>query len=172
MALIATLVVGANGATTLGGISSRLSTPPDRARFLALHRSAAAIITGKQSALSEDYSMTKVPLFIFTRSDLELPLTHPEMQRVKIEGNLAEVSRDIQNQFSGDVIVEAGPKLLIAMISVGVIEELQLSISPVNGDGNFIDTVNLLSNFTIESDEVLEGTRLLQCRYNGNAANS
>jgi riboflavin biosynthesis pyrimidine reductase len=172
MALIATLVVGANGATTLGGNSSRLSTTPDRTRFLTLHRSAAAIITGKRSALFEDYSLTKVPIFIFTRSDLELSLTHPEMQRVKIEGNLAEVSRDIQNQFSGDVIVEAGPELLVAMIGVGVIEELQLSISPVNGDGNFIDTAKLLSNFAIESDEVLDGTRLLQCRYRGDAANS
>jgi riboflavin biosynthesis pyrimidine reductase len=94
------------------------------------------------------------------------------MRRVKIEGNLAEISRDIQNQISGDVIVEAGPELLVAMIGVGVIEKLQLSISPLNGDGNLIDTVKLLSNFTIESDKVLDGTRLLKCRYNGNAANS
>jgi riboflavin biosynthesis pyrimidine reductase len=94
------------------------------------------------------------------------------MRTVRIEGDLAKVSREIQNQISGDVIVEAGPELLIAMIGVGVIEELQLSISPINGDGNFIDTVKLLSNFTIERDEDVDGTRLLQCRYNGDAANS
>jgi riboflavin biosynthesis pyrimidine reductase len=172
MALIATLVVGANGATTLGGNSSCLSTPPDRARFLTLHRSAAAIITGKHSANSEDYSKTKVPIYIFTRSGLDLSLGHPHMQSVKIEGNLAEVSRDIHNQITGDVIVEAGPELLTALIGVGVIKELQLSISPIDGDGNFIEIAELLKSFEIESDEILDGTRLLQGRYRGDAANS
>jgi riboflavin biosynthesis pyrimidine reductase len=172
MALIATLVVGANGATTMGGNSSQLSTPPDRARFLSLHRSAAAIITGKHSANSEDYSKTNVPIYILTRSDLGLSLDHPQMQSVNVGANLAEASRDIQNQITGDVIVEAGPELLTALIGVGVIEELQLSISPIDGDGNFIEIAELLKDFEIESDEVVDGTRLLQGRYRGDAANS
>jgi len=172
MALIATLVVGANGATTMGGNSSPLSTPPDRTRFLRLHRSAAAIITGKHSANTEDYSQTNVPIYILTRSDLGLSLDHPQMQSVKIEGNLAEVSRDIQSRISGNVVVEAGPQLLQVLIGAGVVEELQLSISPIDGDGNFIEIAELLKNFEIESDEVVDGTRLLQGRYRGDAANS
>ncbi len=171
MALIATLVVGANGATTLGGNSSQLSTPPDRARFLDLHRSAAAIITGKHSANSEDYSQTTVPIYIFTRSGLELSLLHPHMQSVKVVGNLAEVSRKIQSRIFGNVVVEAGPQLLLALIGAGVVDELQLSISPIDGDGNFIEIAELLKDFEIERDEVVDSTRLLQGRYNGNAAN-
>jgi riboflavin biosynthesis pyrimidine reductase len=172
MALIATLVVGANGATAMGGNSSQLSTPPDRARFLSLHRSAAAIITGKYSAKSEDYSQTKVPIYIFTRSGLELSLLHPYMQSMKVEGNLAEASREIQSRFSGNVVVEAGPQLLQALIGAGVVDELQLSISPIDGDGNFIEITELLKDFEIESEEVVDGTRLLKCRYRGDAANS
>jgi riboflavin biosynthesis pyrimidine reductase len=172
MAIIATLVVGANGATTLGGSSRELSSAPDRARFLALHRSADAIITGKRSANSEDYSMTKVPIFIFSRDSQQLSFNHPTMQQVKINGNLAEVSRQIERNTSGQIVVEAGPELLTAMIAESAVDLLQLSISPINGDGDFIDVENLLSKFTIEREEELAGTRLLQCRYNGYATNS
>lgn len=172
MALIASLVVGANNATTLGGDSQKLSTPPDRTRFLGLHRSAAAIIVGKNSAVHEDYRQTQVPIFIFSRSEKQLPLSHPSMQQILIDGDLAERSRQIEDQILGDVVVEAGPQLLAAMISAGVIEILYLSISPINGDDNFLDLPDLLSKFVIESEELVEGTRLLECRYNSNTANS
>jgi len=171
MALIASLVVGANNATTLGGDSKKLSTPPDRMRFLALHRSAAAIIVGKNSAVHEDYRQTQVPIFIFSRSEKLLALSHPSMQQVFVNGDLANCARQIEDQIDGNIVVEAGPQLLAAMINAGVIEILYLSISPINGDDNFLDLSDLLSKFETESEELFEGTRLLQCRYNGNAAN-
>ena len=94
------------------------------------------------------------------------------MQQILIDGDLAERSRQIEDQILGDVVVEAGPQLLAAMISAGVIEILYLSISPINGDDNFLDLPDLLSKFEIESEELVEGTRLLECRYNSNTANS
>lgn len=172
MALIASLVVGANNATTLAGGSAQLSTQPDRERFLALHRSAGAIITGKNSAVAEDYSKTTVPIFIFSRSSDILNFDHPLMQQVRVDRDLADISRLIDSRIQGDIIVEAGPQLLTTMIKAGVVDVLQLSISPINGDGNFIDITGLFKTFEIESDENIEGTRLLQCRYNGNATNS
>ena len=91
-------------ATTLGGDSQKLSTPPDRTRFLGLHRSAAAIIVGKNSAVHEDYRQTQVPIFIFSRSEKQLPLSHPSMQQILIDGDLAERSRQIEDQILGDVV--------------------------------------------------------------------
>ena len=172
MALIASLVVGANNATTLNGASTGLSTPPDRARFLALHRSAGAIIIGKESAKTEDYSKTEVPIFIFSRLPEKLKLTHPQMQQITIDGDLADVARNINQRIAGDVVIEAGPQLLAALVAAGVVDVLQLSISPINGDDNFIDREKLMTSFDVESEDVIEGTRLLQCRYNGNATNS
>ena len=172
MALIASLVVGANSATTLAGASTGLSTPPDRARFLALHRSAGAIIIGKESALAEDYSQTNVPIFIFSRSSEKLALIHPQMQQITVDRDLAEITRMIDHRIDGDIAIEAGPRLLTALVEAGVVDYLQLSLSPIAGDGNFINLENLMRNFEVESEENSEGTRLLQCRYNGNATNS
>ena len=172
MALIATLAVGSNHATTLGGGSREISTPADRTRFLALHRSAGAIITGRESAAVEDYSKTQVPIFIFSRKPEKLSFPHPSMQQITVDRDLLEIARRIDQRISGDIVIEAGPRLLMAMVKVGAVDELQLSITPILGDGNFIDLKYLLSYFEIEREENESGTRLLQCRYNSDATDS
>lgn len=171
MALIASLVVGANGATALHGNSQGLSTPPDRTRFLALHRSAAAIITGKESATSEDYTLTTVPIYVLTRDPRPLTFSHPHMEQILINGDLAQIVREIEKRHDS-VVVEAGPLLLQALVEVGVVDQLELSLSPIDGDKNFVDIERLLHNFIVESDELVDGTRLLQGRYRSNTTNS
>lgn len=173
MALIASLVVGSNGATSLGGKSRPLSTPSDRARFLKRHHSAAAFIIGKKSASLESYAATDVPIFVFSRSCETLTLPHPLMQQVTVDrGDLGEISRRIDQRIEGDIVVEAGATLLTALIDAGVIDRWELSISPLAGDGDFIDYERLLKNFEVSEDVAEDGTRLLQCRYKGDSANS
>lgn len=171
MALIATLVVAGNGATSAGGNSVLLSSEPDRRRFLTLHRSAGAIITGKQSAASEDYSKTKVPIFVFTRNLDQLNFTHPTMEQITVDRGLAEIARDIDKRIDGDIVIEGGRQLILAMAKEGAIDQLYLSISPVEGDGDFIDLNELLENFIVTSEIEESGTRLLECRYQGDATN-
>ena len=172
MTVIASLVVGSNGATSLDGRSSALSTAADRARFLQRHRNAAAFIIGKKSASIESYSASQVPIFIFTRSTQQLNFPHPWMQQVTVDRNLAEITQLIDLRITGDIVVEAGVSLLTALIDVGVIEILELSISPVAGDGDFINLEELLSKFDIVREEDVDGTRLLECRYKRDSANS
>lgn len=93
------------------------------------------------------------------------------MQQITVDRDLLEISRRIDQRISGDIVIEAGPRLLLAMAEVGAIDILHLSITPIEGDGNFIDTPKLLSYFEIESEEHQDGTRLLQGRYNSHAAN-
>ena len=172
MALIATLVVGSNGATSLHGKSSPLSTPSDRARFLARHRSAAAFIIGKQSAFIESYDASQVPIFVFSRSNEPLSLPNPLMKQLSVKGSeLGEISRNIDQRIAGDIVVEAGASLLAAMIAAGVIDVLEISISPIAGDGHFIDLAEILRDFDCSEVAAEDGTRLLQCRYQGNSAN-
>lgn len=173
MALIASLVVGSNGATSLNGKSSPLSTPSDRARFLQRHRGAAAFIIGKQSALIESYKASQVPIFVFSQSSDPISLPHPLMQQVTLNGgDLREISRQLDQRIEGDIVVEAGATLLAAMIEVGVIDILEISISPIAGDGNFINVEEFLQNFNYTEEIAADGTRLLQCRYQGNATHS
>lgn len=172
MAVIASLVIGENGATTVGGISTPLSSPADRERFIARHRSAAAFIIGKNSARIESYSKSNVPIFIFSRNNEHLHFDHPNMQQVTVDRNLREITELIDLRIDGDIVVEAGIGLLIPMIEVGAIDILELSITPISGDGNFVDVEGLLNRFEIAKDVVIDGTRLLECRYNRNASNS
>ncbi len=171
MALIATLVVGSNNATSKGGLSAPLSTIADRARFLTLHRSAAAIIIGKESALVEDYRATTVPIFVFSRATEKLKFPHPMMEQVTVSDDLALISHSIASRFKGDVIIEAGIGLLRAMVAVGAIDHLALSFSPIDGDGHFLDVEDLLKDFSVEAEREVDGTRLLECRYNRDSSN-
>jgi dihydrofolate reductase len=173
MALIASLVVGRNGATSLGGKSRPLSTASDRARFLKRHRSAAAFIIGKKSANLESYIATKVPIFVFSRNSDALTFPHPLMEQVTVKSDdLGEISRRIDQRIEGDIVVEAGASLLTALINVGVIDEWELSISPIDGDSDFIDLQSLLKKFNVIEEVAEDGTRLLQCRYKGDTTNS
>lgn len=172
MAVIASFVVGANGASTLGGKSAPLSTPADRERFLTRHRSASAFIIGKASAQVESYAATEVPIFVFSRSSVALSFPHPMMQQVTVDrGHLGEITRIIDHRIAGDIVVEAGATLLIALIEAGAIDEIELTISPINGDGDFLDVESLYKEFNWSEAVVEDDTRLLQGRYQGDAAN-
>jgi riboflavin biosynthesis pyrimidine reductase len=167
MSVIATLNVGANGATSLAGSSKGISTAVDRERFLKLHRRASVHIAGPNSASSELYTSTKIPLVILTRS------THSQSNQgreiINTSDGLQGVMRDIKSRFPAPIVVEAGPNLLTALVKQGCIEEIELSISPLPGDGNFFDYTELLSHFNLTSDETIDGTRLLHGRYNGDS---
>lgn len=171
MAVIGTLVVGRNGATTLGDSSTPLSSEPDRQRFLHLHRRAGAIIIGKNSAIQESYKKTQVPIFIFTRESATLHFDHPMMQQVNVSRDVAEITRLIDQRISGDIVVEAGASLLQALVMVNVVDELELSISPIAGDGHFIDINHLLEYFEVITEVIIDETRLLKCRNKSDASN-
>lgn len=169
MSVIATLNVGLNGATSKNGDSTSLSSPADRARFLRLHRSAGSYLVGRNSYGAEKYSSMSTPIFIASRSALPIPGA-PKNVRVITEPTLIEIARSIYRKGPHPVIVEAGVSLLLPLIESGCIEELELSISPIAGDDHFVDVAQLLSYFEIMSDESVDGTRLLKCRYQGDSA--
>jgi riboflavin biosynthesis pyrimidine reductase len=168
MSVIATLNVGANGATSLAGSSTGISTVIDRERFLKLHRRASVHIAGPNSASSEIYSSTKIPLVILTRSALSE--TDQGREIINTSDGLQGVMREIKARFPAPIVVEAGPSLLRALVEQGCIEEIEISISPLLGDGNFIDYTELLTHFNLTGDETIDGTRLLHGRYNGDSA--
>ena len=170
MAVIASLVVGANHATSKDGSSRALSTPADRERFLRRHRAASAFIIGKKSAVIENYQGASVPIFVYSRSSETLHFDHPLMQQITVDRNLRDITQLIDLRIEGDIVVEAGPTLLMALVEEGVVDILELSISPIEGDGDIIDVEKLLQNFAIEGDEVVDGTRLLSCRNQRNTS--
>lgn len=171
MSVIATLNIGRNGATTIAGNSTALSSPADRERFLALHRKAGAFVLGRNSYTAERYSTSLTPIYIISRSEEEIAGASSNVQIVN-SPSLTESARKIYRSAPHPIVVEAGISLLMPLISSGCVEEFELSISPIDGDGNFIDVDELLSYFEIIDDQSVNGTRLLKCRYQGNSAYS
>jgi riboflavin biosynthesis pyrimidine reductase len=58
-------------------------------------------------------------------------------------------------------IVEAGAAIFQELISAGLIDELELSITTITGGEDKIDIEKLLSSFSITRDEIVEGTRFI-----------
>ena len=173
MSVIATLVVGANGATSKDGSSRALSTEADRERFLELHRSAGAYIVGRNSYLQESYAQSTAPVFIFTRNPSQVvSAASAFVTVVDVSDGFEDEMSSIVSAYPSPLVVESGISLLVPLIEDGKVEYLELSISPIEDDDHFIDVHQLLSQFAIESEEIVDGTRLLKCRYKGHASNS
>jgi len=168
MSVIATLVIASNGATALVGSSTALSTPADRGRFLTLHRSASAYITGRNSLSAESYARSSAPVLILSRSG------EPVSGATVIDSSqgLPRAMRDVASRFASPIVVEAGATLFMELLKNGCIEELQLSIVPLEGDSHFIDLDEVLSYLEITDDQIVDGTRLLKCSYTGSSAYS
>ena len=173
MSVIATLVIGSNGGTSLQGSSTALSTPVDRERFLALHRSAGAYITGRNSFSSESYAQSHAPVLILSRTIEALPDAAPNGATfIDISRGLADAMRRIVSTYQSPIVIEAGATLFLELLRNGCIEECDLSIVPIDGDSDFVDLKEILDHLEILSDEVRDGTRLLKCRYKGSSAYS
>ena len=72
MRVLANSVLGSDGSTTLDCSSKALSSASDRKRFHELRALASVILIGGNTARTEPYASTPVPLVVITRSG-EIP---------------------------------------------------------------------------------------------------
>jgi len=130
----ANLVIAADGATTLGGGSSGLSAPADRARFHQLRGEFKAIMIGGNTARNEPYAKTPIPLIILTH----LPLTGAAATNpLAIAWNTSlpdAVALALANY--GDLLIEAGPALLRSAIASHLLSEIFITRSDRLGGEN------------------------------------
>jgi riboflavin biosynthesis pyrimidine reductase len=66
--IIATLVVGSDGSTAKDGSSRGVTSTLDRARFLERRRHVDAILIGGNTARTEPYRKTPVPVVVISTS--------------------------------------------------------------------------------------------------------
>lgn len=162
MSAKANLVMGSDGSTSLGGSSRSLSSPADRARFHELRAQASAILIGGNTARTEPYAITPVPLVVITRVGnlpenlLANPLLHIwEMDPV------SAIHRATQ-EFGENILVEGGINLLKELLVANLISELFLTISEKSGGDHIYDLSALTRDFIVESSEKIEGETFLK----------
>ena len=159
----ANLIVGQDGSTTLNGSSTALSAAPDRLRFHQLRDHQDLIIIGGNTARREPYKRTPIPLYILTHAKIRLQPKNQLAKQFQLTPAqlLAEISSNFQcEQPQINVLVEAGPNLLMQMIDQSLIDYLYLTVNLDKQGENRISISDLVENF-----ELLESEKIEDCEF-------
>lgn len=158
--VLANLVVGADGSTTRGGRSAGLSSPHDRQRFHSLRARAECILIGGNTARSEPYFSTPLPLYVMTRGELPDEVESNSLATV-LHMNVIEAISYLQKQSeTGPILLESGPAPLMIALHRRLVDELFITITrDVSGDltgENRIDLPSMLKGYREISHEDVE----------------
>lgn len=159
MAVTVTLVVGADGSTSKNGNSAGVSSAADRTAFLSRRRTADCILIGGNTARTEPYHRTPVPVVVISKSLIN-PLAD---NRLAHSWNLSPekaLDRAIKT-FGPNIHVEAGVSIINELLAAGLVDALELSITEVEGGEDKIDVDALLSHFSKQSHTSDSETRFI-----------
>ena len=162
MSVFASLVVGADGSTSKNGSSSGISSGVDRRTFLVRRRNADFILIGGQTARTEPYHRTPVPVVVASRSMINALADN----RLAHWWNLSPLSalEKGRKKFGPNVLVEAGPRLINELIQAKVLDGIYLSITSVTDGEDVINIEDLLSNFTSVQRDEIQGTCFIEAK--------
>ena len=157
MSTSASLVVGADGSTTKFGSSSGVSSPADRSAFIKRRRSFDAILIGGNTARTEPYSSSPVPLIVISRRMIN-PL--PENPQVRLWNTTPAQALGLARiEFGKRILVEAGVGMLKELLDDKLIDEFFLTVTREQGGENYINWSKILKSFAhcekSEMDETL-----------------
>ncbi len=153
----ANLIVGIDGSTTANGSSMGLSNDEDRQRFHQLRGKSDLILIGGNTARREPYKRTPIPLYILTHSKVKL---QPKNQLAKqFQLTPKQLLEEVGSKFESSselpikLLVEAGPKLLLEMISQSLVDYLYLTVSLNKKGENKVDIDELIKDFRLVRNE-------------------
>ena len=159
MAVIATLVVGADGSTTKDGSSQGVTSGADRAHFLEHRRLADCILIGGNTARTEPYARTPVPVVVISRNLIKSLASNPLAHCWNLSP-VAGLNKAIEI-FGPRIHVEAGASIISELIAAGRIDQFELSITSATGGEMRVDIDSLLGAFTTREERVVDGTRFV-----------
>ena len=156
MSIVATLVVGSDGSTSKESRSAGVSSVADRQVFLQRRREVDCIIIGGNTARHEPYNRTPVPLVVISRS-----LVNPvQGNHLALLWNCSpeQAVKRARTQFGDKILIEGGITMINELIEHGVIDQLELSVTPASGGDERIDWKGLLAQFAHCTSREVEGT--------------
>jgi riboflavin biosynthesis pyrimidine reductase len=156
VSIVATLVVGSDGSTSKESRSAGVSSVADRQVFLQRRREVDCIIIGGNTARQEPYNRTPVPLVVISRS-----LVNPvQGNHLALLWNCSPVQavEKARRQFGDKILIEGGLTMINELIDHGVIDQLELSVTPASGGDERIDWKELLARFSHCTSREVEGT--------------
>jgi len=149
--VLANMVIGANGATSLNHDSAELSPPADRKRFHEIRKMSTALVVGGNTFRREHYSKAPMPVYVATQTP-----TSSTSTSIFIVAAPEIVVRKALEDSNGAVLIEGGIRFIAPLLAKGVIDRLFLTRSPISGDGDFFDFENLHRNYQLDSSNKVD----------------
>ena len=155
-------MVGAEGATTKNGSSRDISSGIDRTSFLARRRTVDFIFIGGETARTEPYHRTPVPVVVSSRS-LVNALADNRLAHWWNLSPVAAIERGIK-KFGPNVLVESGAHMLEELLSAKLLDGIYLSVTDVTDGENSINFEALLQNFISIDRQIIGDTLFIEAK--------
>jgi riboflavin biosynthesis pyrimidine reductase len=153
VSIIATIVVGADGSSSIGGSSTEVTSAADRTIFLQRRRLVDCIIIGGNTARNEPYSKTPVPLVIVSRQE------HPNLPAAHV-WNLdpEDALNRARQEFGENILIEGGASFISYLLEENLVDVLELSVTSATGGADVFDYKKFLSLAQSVSKKVVSDT--------------
>jgi riboflavin biosynthesis pyrimidine reductase len=129
---------------------------------LARRRSADFLLIGGETARTEPYHRTPVPVVISSRSMIN-SLADNRLAHWWNLSPTAALAKGVK-KFGDNVLVESGPSLIDELLLNQALDGIYLSITAVTGGENPIDIAALLGNFVEIDRQEVEGTQFIEAK--------
>ena len=140
MSIVATIVVGADGSSTISGSSSEVTSTADRATFLQRRRLVDCIIIGGNTARNEPYSKTPVPLVVVSRQ------AHPNLPAAHVwDLDPKDALTKALQEFGENILIEGGVSFISYLLEQNLVDVLELSVTHTSGGADIFDYRKFLS---------------------------
>ncbi len=160
MSIVATIVVGADGSSTINGSSSEVTSTADRATFLQRRRLVDCIIIGGNTARNEPYSKTPVPLVVVSKQE------HPQLPAAHVwDLDPKDALKKARHEFGENILIEGGASFISYVLEQNLVDVLELSVTNSTGGADIFDYKKFLSLAHSVTEKVVSDTTFYTAEF-------
>ncbi len=160
MSIVATIVVGADGSSTINGSSTEVTSAADRATFLQRRRLVDCIIIGGNTARNEPYSKTPVPLVVVSKQE------HPQLPSANVwDLDPKDALKKARHEFGENILIEGGASFISYVLEQNLVDVLELSVTNSTGGADIFDYKKFLSLAHSVTEKVVSDTTFYTAEF-------
>lgn len=160
MSIVATIVVGADGSSTINGSSSEVTSAADRATFLQRRRLVDCIIIGGNTARNEPYSKTPAPLVVVSKQE------HPQLPSAHVwDLDPKDALTRARQEFGDNILIEGGAFFISYLLEQNLVDVLELSVTNSTGGADIFDYKKFLSLAHRVTEKVVSDTTIYTAEF-------
>ena len=160
MSIVATIVVGADGSSTINGSSSEVTSAADRATFLQRRRLVDCIIIGGNTARNEPYSKIPAPLVVVSKQE------HPQLPSAHVwDLDPKDALTRARQEFGDNILIEGGAFFISYLLEQNLVDVLELSVTNSTGGADIFDYKKFLSLAHRVTEKVVSDTTFYTAEF-------